>query len=135
MALHIECRFNKNSLFQCYFLVILPTGVSSGVEHQKQSAIERNNHDVSKQLQGKSPCFPVFFLNLTLFFSDIRPFSIRAKSAALASSKYLNSQSTIKKELSAQADCATNFLQPIKLQERSSFFRCLLYTSPSPRDS
>ena len=26
MALHIECRFNKNSLLQCYFLVILPAG-------------------------------------------------------------------------------------------------------------
>ena len=26
MALHIECRFNKNSLLQCYFLAILPTG-------------------------------------------------------------------------------------------------------------
>ena len=55
-------------------------------------------------------------------FVHLRPFSTRAKSAALASSKYLNSQSAIKKELSAQADCATNFLQPIKLQERSSFF-------------
>ena len=26
MALHIECRFNKNSLLQCYFLAILPAG-------------------------------------------------------------------------------------------------------------
>ena len=50
----------------------------------------------------------------------LRPFSTHAKRAALASSKYLNSQSAIKMELSAQADCATNFLQPIKLQE--SFF-------------
>ena len=28
----------------------------------------------------------------------------------------------IKMELNAQADCATNFLQPMKLQENSSFF-------------
>ena len=41
-------------------------------------------------------------------------FDLRKK-AALASSKYLNSQSI-------QANCATIFLQPIKLQERSSFF-------------
>ena len=26
VALHIECRFNKNSLLQCYFLVFLPDG-------------------------------------------------------------------------------------------------------------
>ena len=26
MALHIECRFNKKSLLQCYFLVFLPAG-------------------------------------------------------------------------------------------------------------
>ena len=26
MALHIECRFNKNSLLQCYFLTILKKG-------------------------------------------------------------------------------------------------------------
>ena len=26
MASHIECRFNKNSLLQCYFLAILPAG-------------------------------------------------------------------------------------------------------------
>ena len=26
MALHIECRFNKNSLLRCYFLAILPAG-------------------------------------------------------------------------------------------------------------
>ena len=26
MASHIECRFNKNSLIQCYFLGILPAG-------------------------------------------------------------------------------------------------------------
>ena len=26
MALHIECRFNKISLLQCYFLAILPAG-------------------------------------------------------------------------------------------------------------
>ena len=27
MALHIECRFDKNSLLQRYFLAILPAGV------------------------------------------------------------------------------------------------------------
>ena len=27
IALHIECRFNKNSLCHCYFLVILPAGL------------------------------------------------------------------------------------------------------------
>ena len=27
MALHIECRFNKNALLQCYFLAILPAGI------------------------------------------------------------------------------------------------------------
>ena len=27
MALHIECRFNKISLLQCYFLAILPAGL------------------------------------------------------------------------------------------------------------
>ena len=27
MTLHIECRFNKNSLLQCYFLVILLAGI------------------------------------------------------------------------------------------------------------
>ena len=26
MAMHIECRFNKNSLLQCFFLGILPAG-------------------------------------------------------------------------------------------------------------
>ena len=26
MTLHIECRFNKNSLLQCYFLAIFPAG-------------------------------------------------------------------------------------------------------------
>ena len=26
MALYIECRINKNSLLQCYFLAILPAG-------------------------------------------------------------------------------------------------------------
>ena len=26
MALHIECRFNKNALLQCYFLAFLPAG-------------------------------------------------------------------------------------------------------------
>ena len=26
MASHIECRFNKNSFLQCYFLAILPAG-------------------------------------------------------------------------------------------------------------
>ena len=46
----------------------------------------------------------------------------RFRLAALASSKYLNSQSAIKMELSTQANCTTNFLQSIKLQERSSFF-------------
>ena len=29
MALHIECQFNKNSLFQRYFLAILPAGLPS----------------------------------------------------------------------------------------------------------
>ena len=29
MASHIECRFNKNSLLQCYFLAILPAGIAS----------------------------------------------------------------------------------------------------------
>ena len=28
MALHIECRFNKNALLQCYFLAILPAGTN-----------------------------------------------------------------------------------------------------------
>ena len=28
MALHFERRFNKNSLLQCYFLAILPAGLS-----------------------------------------------------------------------------------------------------------
>ena len=28
IASHIECRFNKNSLLQCYFLAILPAGLS-----------------------------------------------------------------------------------------------------------
>ena len=28
MASHIECRFNKNTLLQCYFLAILPAGYS-----------------------------------------------------------------------------------------------------------
>ena len=27
MASHIECRFNKNPLLQCYFLAILPAGL------------------------------------------------------------------------------------------------------------
>ena len=33
----------------------------------------------------------------------------------------------IKMELNAQADCATNFLQPMKLQENSSFFWACLF--------
>ena len=33
-----------------------------------------------------------------------------------------NTQNAIKKDLSPQADWAINFIQPIKLQERSSFF-------------
>ena len=31
MALHFQCRFNKNSLLQCYYLVILPAGLWSQV--------------------------------------------------------------------------------------------------------
>ena len=27
MASHIECRFNKNSILRCYFLVFLPAGL------------------------------------------------------------------------------------------------------------
>ena len=40
----------------------------------------------------------------------------------LAKIKYLNSLAQSKMELSGQANWETNFLQPIKLQERSSFF-------------
>ena len=35
MALHIECRFNKNPLLQCYFLAFLPAGLFHSSVYQK----------------------------------------------------------------------------------------------------
>ena len=50
MALHIECRFNKNSLLQCYFLAFLPAGIQA--QHQATNITTTTNslkeHDMNK---------------------------------------------------------------------------------------
>ena len=69
-------------------------------------------------VSGQGPVSEIAQMYVTLSLCTVKAVFDSRKSAALASSKYLNSQSSIKMELSAQADCATNFLQAIKLQER-----------------
>ena len=54
MALHFECRFNKNSLLQCYFLAILPVGYlhsydcSEGSKVRNSIFISRNSIFISR---------------------------------------------------------------------------------------
>ena len=61
--------------------------------------------------------------------SAFRPFSTRAKSAALASSKYLNSQSAIKKELKPIAQ--NLFYSQSNCRKEAPFFeRCASLKRP-----
>ena len=52
MALQIECRFNKNSLLQCYFLVILPAGLVTLLE--TINIIKTGNNEI-REFEEKFP--------------------------------------------------------------------------------
>ena len=54
MALHIGCLVNKNSLLQCYFLAILPTGkeIFTSVSEPLED-IQRQDTDIDIDIQSK----------------------------------------------------------------------------------
>ena len=64
IALYIECRFNKNSLLQCYFLVILPAGyetILSLIRFFEYKKINIKNWCRFCVFTKKSLCNSIFF--------------------------------------------------------------------------
>ena len=63
MASHIECRFNKNSLPQCYFLAILPAGKILSIISN-----EMNNFVSSKMVSSSERFHCIFIFTYQVLF-------------------------------------------------------------------
>ena len=144
MALHIECRFNKKSLLQCYFLAtFFLVSIIGGKKVDEENFKEEISFDIATDIYDYNhPNFPKNFKEVIKMLEDFPKLLESTNDGKGVPVEYTLLPYTVLKEfIKNKSDVGTRLVsikeeiieQCLKKMEHAK--TCLLYTSPSPRDS